>query len=150
MFEFWRSRTLHALSPPLAAQYALGAWWTSNLSSSKWITVNINKARGAFFSRGSGTFHGTLIPLSSRSIIECCVLPTLLYGADLSPSKERLERGSFNCPSLSHIRYRCPSYEPLKQVINYMWLIRELFLSFNFFRTSQCVYCMDYKWDLAM
>ena len=23
----------------------LGAWWTSNLSSSKWITVNINKAR---------------------------------------------------------------------------------------------------------
>ena len=60
----------------------LGAWWTSNLSSSKWITVNINKARGAFFSRGSGTFHGTLNPLSSRSIIECCVLPTLLYGAE--------------------------------------------------------------------
>ena len=51
----------------------LGAWWTPNLSSSKWITVNINKARGAFFSRGSGTFHGTLNPLSSRSIIECCV-----------------------------------------------------------------------------
>ena len=60
----------------------LGAWWTPNLSSSKWITVNINKARGAFFSRGSGTFHGTLNPLSSRSIIECCVLPTLLYGAE--------------------------------------------------------------------
>jgi len=56
--------------------------WTPNLSSYKWITVNINKARGAFFSRGSGTFHGTLNPLSSRSIIECCVLPTLLYGAE--------------------------------------------------------------------
>ena len=60
----------------------LGAWWTSNLSSYKWITVNINKARGAFFSRGSGTFHSTLNPLSSRSIIECCVLPTLLYVAE--------------------------------------------------------------------
>ena len=59
----------------------LGTWWTPNLSSYKWITVNINKARGPFFSRGSGTFHGTLNPLSSRSI-ECCVLPTLLYGAE--------------------------------------------------------------------
>ena len=28
----------------------LGAWWISNLSSSKWITVNINKAREASLS----------------------------------------------------------------------------------------------------
>ena len=38
--------------------------------------------RGAFFSRGSGVFHGTLNPLSSRSIIECCVFPCLLSGAE--------------------------------------------------------------------
>ena len=60
----------------------LGAWWSTSLSSAKWIEVNIKKARGAFFSRGSGVFHGTLNPLSSRSIIECCVFPALLYGAE--------------------------------------------------------------------
>ena len=60
----------------------LGAWWSTSLTSKKWIEVNIKKARGAFFSRGSGIFHGTLNPLSSRSIIECCVLPILLYGAE--------------------------------------------------------------------
>ena len=59
----------------------LGAWWTSNLSCSKWIDANI-KDRGAFFARGSGVFHGTLNPLSSRSIVETCVMPTLLYGAE--------------------------------------------------------------------
>ena len=60
----------------------LGAWWTPSLSCSKWIETNIKKARGAFFSRGSGVFHGTLNPLSSRSIIECCVFPCLLSGAE--------------------------------------------------------------------
>ena len=60
----------------------LGAWWTPNLSCTKWIDVNIKKARRAFFARGSGVFHGTLNPLSSKSIVECCVLPVLLYGAE--------------------------------------------------------------------
>ena len=54
----------------------LGAWWSSSL------TPNIKKARRAFFARGSGQFHGTLNPLSSRSIIKCCVFPVLLYGAE--------------------------------------------------------------------
>ena len=49
------------------------------LSSVKWIDNNIKKARGA---RGSGIFHGSLNPLSSRSIVECCVFPVLLYGAE--------------------------------------------------------------------
>lgn len=60
----------------------LGAWWSSSPSSVKWIDSNINKARGAFFARGSGLFHGTLNPLSSRSITESCVFPVLLYGAE--------------------------------------------------------------------
>ena len=60
----------------------LGAWWTPSLSCSKWIETNIKRARGAFFSRGSGVFHDTLNPLSSRSIIECCVFPCLLSSAE--------------------------------------------------------------------
>ena len=60
----------------------IGAWWSSSLSSVKWIDNNIKKARGAFFARGSGIFHGSLNPLSSRSIVECCVFPVLLYGAE--------------------------------------------------------------------
>ena len=60
----------------------LGAWWSTSLSSKKWIEENIRKARGAFFARGSGLFHGSLNPLSSRSIIETCVIPVLLYGAE--------------------------------------------------------------------
>ena len=60
----------------------LGAYWTSNLSSSKWIDVNIKKARNAFFARGKDLFHGKLNPLSSKSIIECYIMPVLLYGAE--------------------------------------------------------------------
>ena len=44
---------------------------------------NIKKARRAFFGYGSlGVFQGSLNPLSSASVIECCVLPVLLYGAE--------------------------------------------------------------------
>ena len=48
----------------------------------KWVEENIKKARRAFFARGSGVFHGTLNPLSSKSIVEHCVLPCLLFGAE--------------------------------------------------------------------
>ncbi len=68
--------------PTTSAARCLGAWWTPNLSCSRWIEENIKKARAAFFARGSGVFHGTLNPLSSRSIVESCILPVLLYGAE--------------------------------------------------------------------
>ena len=42
----------------------------------------LKKARVAFFTRGSGIFHGILNPLSSISIVESCVLPCLLSGAE--------------------------------------------------------------------
>ena len=58
----------------------LGAWWSPSLSCKKWN--NLEKARRAFFARGSGVFHGRLNPLSSMNIIEHCVLPCLLYGAE--------------------------------------------------------------------
>ena len=60
----------------------LGALWCPNLSCKKWVESNIEKARRAFFARGSGVFLGKLNPLSSRNIIEHCVLPCLLYGAE--------------------------------------------------------------------
>ena len=44
---------------------------------------NIKKARRAFFNFGSiGVFQGSLNPLSLVSVIETCVMPVLLYGAE--------------------------------------------------------------------
>ncbi len=60
----------------------LGAWWTPDLSCSTWIDANIRKARGAFFARGKDLFQGRLNPLSARIIIECCVMPVLMYGSE--------------------------------------------------------------------
>ena len=58
-------------------------WWSSNGSSHKSIEERINKARGAFFAHGQlGSFHGQLNPLSSRSLIESCVIPVLMYGSE--------------------------------------------------------------------
>ena len=77
------SRISEDFTIPLSrAARCLGAWWTPNLSCSHWIECNIKKARTAFFARGQGVFLGTLNPLSSRSIIECCVMPVLLYGCE--------------------------------------------------------------------
>ena len=60
----------------------LGAWWSPDLSCKLWLNNSIEKARRAFFARGSGVFHGKLNPLSSMKIVEHCVLPCLLYGAE--------------------------------------------------------------------
>ena len=62
----------------------LGVWWdTTSLSSRMSVTERIQKARAAFFAHGQlGAFHGLLNPLSSRSIIESCILPVLLYGSE--------------------------------------------------------------------
>ena len=68
--------------PLTTSARCLGALWSPSLSCSRWIEGNIEKARRAFFARGSGVFHGTLKPLSSKSIIEHCVLPCLLFGAE--------------------------------------------------------------------
>ena len=41
------------------------------------------KARKSFFTYGSmGVFQGDLSPLSGRSVVETCILPILLYGAE--------------------------------------------------------------------
>ena len=61
----------------------LSVWWDSSSSSKISITERINKSRSAFFSHGElGAFHGLLNPLSSRSLIECCIVPVLVYGSE--------------------------------------------------------------------
>ena len=61
----------------------LGVWWHHNLSPCISVEENICKARRAFFATGSmGSFQGKLNPLSGRSILECFVIPVLLYGCE--------------------------------------------------------------------
>ena len=65
---------------PSHASKCLWTWWTPNLSP---IMENIGSARRAFFSFGSiGVFHGNLNPLSSRSVVETCVMSILLFGSE--------------------------------------------------------------------
>ena len=59
------------------------AWWTPDLAPTKAITENISSTRRAFFSFGSmGVFQGHLNPLSSRSVVETCVMSVLLFGSE--------------------------------------------------------------------
>ena len=69
--------------PAVSTAKCLGYWWSRNLFASKSIEENIKKARWAFFSYGSiVAFQGDLNPLSSRSIIDSCVMPILLFGSE--------------------------------------------------------------------
>ena len=68
--------------PVTNAARCLGAWWTPDLSCSTWIDSNIKKARSAFFARGKDLFLGKLNPLSAKSVIECCIMPVLMYGSE--------------------------------------------------------------------
>ena len=61
---------------------------------------NISNPRKAFFALGNiSAFHGSLNPLSGRSIFETCIVPILLYGCEIwpldSPTIKVLE--SFQC-----------------------------------------------------
>ena len=69
--------------PVVESVKCLGVWWCSNSSSQKSIDERICKARRAFFANGElGAFHGLLNPFSSRSLVESCVIPVLMYGAE--------------------------------------------------------------------
>ena len=69
--------------PTLPQANCLGFLWSSTLSAKPGIEHNINKARKQFFALGSsGCFLGYSNPLSAREIVEFCVIPTLLYGAE--------------------------------------------------------------------
>ena len=66
---------------PRPSAKCLGYWW--DLSATKTVDEAIKKARRAFFAFGAiGAFQGQLNPISSRSIYETCVVPTLLFGCE--------------------------------------------------------------------
>ena len=72
-----------SLLPVNKSGKCLGYWWLSDLTANKSVDENIKKARRAFFHYGSlGSFQGDLNPLSTRSIIQTCVMPVLLYGCE--------------------------------------------------------------------
>ena len=61
----------------------LGYWWRGELMANRAVEEGIKKARRSFFHFGSiGVFQGDLSPLSSRTVVESCVLPVLLYGSE--------------------------------------------------------------------
>lgn len=61
----------------------LGYQWNHDLSAKPSVEYNVTKARKSFFAYGSmGLFQGDLSPLSGRSMVDTCILPILLYGAE--------------------------------------------------------------------
>ena len=57
--------------------------WSSTLSAKPGVEQNINRARKQLFALGStGSFVCYSNPLAAREIVEICVIPTLLYGAE--------------------------------------------------------------------
>ena len=69
--------------PVVSTAKCLGCWWGRDLFASRSNEENIKKARKAFFSYGNiGAFQGHLNPLSSKSIINTCVMPVLLFGSE--------------------------------------------------------------------
>ena len=66
---------------PSTTSKCLETWWSPNLSPKVSIEKNIANARRAFFGFGAlGAFQGKLSPLSSKMIVEACVVPVCLSG----------------------------------------------------------------------
>ena len=69
--------------PVRNAAKCLGYWWRGDMMALRSVEENIRRARKCFFHYGSlGAFQGDLSPLSTRSIIETCVMPSLLFGSE--------------------------------------------------------------------
>ena len=82
-FLFSACSHLDTVLPVVESARCLGVWWCSNSTSRKSVEEHVCKARKAFFANGDlGAFHGLLNPLSSRNLVESCVLPVLMYGAE--------------------------------------------------------------------
>ena len=80
------------------------------LTSKISIDERIHKAQAAFFSHGElGVFHGQLNPLSSRSLVESCVIPVLMYGSESWTLNKTLlnKLESFQAEVGKRILYHC-------------------------------------------
>ena len=58
------------------------SWWQGNLMVNRAVEEDIKKARSFFHFGAIGVFQGDLSPLSSRAVVESCVMPVLLYGCE--------------------------------------------------------------------
>ena len=77
------SKPPQIICPIVSSVRILGSWFTSDLSSKTSIANNIKRAHSAFFANGKiGLLEGKPNPLTSREIIEHCVIPTLLYRSE--------------------------------------------------------------------
>ena len=74
--------------PASGSAKCLGYQWNHDLSAKPAVEYNVNKARKAFLHMVAGLFQGDFSPLAGRSMVDMCILPILLYGAEnwcLSP-----------------------------------------------------------------
>ena len=77
------SQCNHHIVEVIPHAVCLGYHWSHCLSARRGVEKNINKARRQFFHLGSsGCFLGHSNPISAREVMETCVMPTLLYGAE--------------------------------------------------------------------
>ena len=91
--------------PLTTSARCLGAWWSPNLSCTKWVEESIKKARRAFFARGSGVF-------SSKSIVEhslCATMSTLWCRNRDFEYHSSAEAGVFKAELAKHILW-IPTY----------------------------------------
>ena len=115
-------------------------WWQHNLSPGASVDESISKAaRRAFFALDSiGSFQGNLNPLSSKSLFESFVIPTLLYGCETwiltLPLLNKLEK--FQSEIGRHILGLLKYHADIAPLIGLHWasftarvLIRKFFLS---------------------
>ena len=81
-----RAESINLVGSPIAVipqAKCLGYTWNRSLSAKPAVKDNIARARRQFFALGStGCYLGHSNPLTAISVVEGCVFPTLLYGAE--------------------------------------------------------------------
>ncbi len=81
--SFFSSIQAASISIPVAnSARCLSAWWTMDLSPDGLWKTSTKQRVLSLLMVAVHVFHGTLNPLSSRSIVESCVLRILLYGTE--------------------------------------------------------------------
>ena len=75
--------SVYSHKPTKAAAKCLGYWWSRDLLSNRSVEENIKEGQRMFFQYGTlGSFQGDINPLSTKYVIDTCVMSVLLYGCD--------------------------------------------------------------------
>ena len=73
---------MNSTVPIIPEAKCLGYLWQKSFSARPAVEQNIAKARRQFFAfESTGCYLGQSNPLSARTVVETCILPTL-YGAE--------------------------------------------------------------------